>query len=144
MALAALPIEAHLNPAAYKAKLVAGLPASFGETLAYHRKQEGLSQEQLAELLGVNRVTVGRYETAKKPAITKQMIARIGVEFHLRGEYTDDMMDKAGLSLDMNDERDCNLKHVIYYMYMFPVEVGNRFLAEHDCLPLGGRKGATE
>ena len=144
VALAALPIEAHLNPAAYKAKLVAGLPASFGETLAYHRKQEGLSQEQLAELLGVNRVTVGRYETAKKPAITKQMIARIGVEFHLRGEYTDDMMDKAGLSLDMNDEKDCNLKHVIYYMYMFPVEVGNRFLAEHDCLPLGGRKGATE
>ena len=144
VALAALPIEAHLNPAAYKAKLVAGLPASFGETLKHHREKEGLTQEQLAELLGVNRVTVGRYETSKKPPITKQMIARIGVEFHLRGEYTDDMMDKAGLSLDTNDEKDNNLKHVIYYMYMLPVELGDRFLAEHDCLPLGGRKGATE
>ena len=143
VALAALPIEAHLNPAAYKARLVADLPASFGETLKYHREREGLTQEQLAELLGVNRVTVSRYEASKKPPITKQMIARIGVEFHLRGEYTDDMMDKAGLSLDTNDEKDNNLRHVIYYLFMFPVEVGDRFLAEHNCLPLGGRKGTT-
>lgn len=141
VALAAIPLEAHLNPEAYRAKLVADLPLSFGETLKHHRVKEGLSQEELAERLGVNRTTIGRYETAKKPPITKQMIARIGVEFHLFGEYTEDMMNKAGLPLDTKDEKDNALRHVIYHMFPYPIEACDQYLLMHNCLPLRGRKG---
>lgn len=141
VAIAALPLDAFMDPGAYKAKLVADLPLSFGETLKYHREKEGLTQEELAERLGVNRVTISRYETAKKPSITKQMIARIGLEFQLQGEYTEDMMDKAGLPLDLKDEKDNALRFVIYYMFAAGVENGNRFLLSHNCLPLMGRKG---
>lgn len=36
---------------------------SFGELLAYHRSQFGISQEELAEFSGVSKTQIARYET---------------------------------------------------------------------------------
>lgn len=38
---------------------------SFGELLAYHRGQFGISQEELAEISGVSKIQIARYETNK-------------------------------------------------------------------------------
>lgn len=140
VALAAIPLEALIGTAADKASKVADLPASFGETLKRHRKSHGLTQEELAERLNVSRETITRYETAKKPKITKQMIARIGQEFKLRGEYTEDLMNKAGFILDTSDDKDNVLRFVIYYLYVRDLTVCDAYLESHNCLPLRGRK----
>ena len=140
VALASIPLEALIGEAADKASAVADLPSAFGETLKHHRKTSGLTQEELAECLGVSRETITRYETAKKPRITKQMIARIGQQFKLRGEYTEDMMNKAGFILDTADEKDNVLRFVIYYLYLRDLSECDAYLERHHCLPLRGRK----
>lgn len=33
-----------------------------GENIAFHRKKRGLTQKQLADMIGVNRMTIARYE----------------------------------------------------------------------------------
>ena len=72
-------------------------------------------------MIGVDRETVTRYETAKRPSITKQMIARIGHDLKLRGEYTEDMLDKANRSLR-------------------ELEACNAYLVSRKCHTLGSRK----
>lgn len=42
-----------------------GNQQSFGELLAYHRSQFGISQEELAEFSGVSKIQIARYETNK-------------------------------------------------------------------------------
>lgn len=38
--------------------------SSFGETLIFYRKKKGYTQQQIADILGVNRTTYTKYETA--------------------------------------------------------------------------------
>ena len=140
VALAAIPLELLIGVSSDKASMVASLPLSFGETLKHHRENAGMTQEEMAEMIGVDRETVTRYETAKRPSITKQMIARIGHDLKLRGEYTEDMLDKANRSLDTTDEKDNVLRFVIYYMYVRELEACNAYLVSRKCLTLGSRK----
>ena len=140
VALAAIPLELLIGASSDKAGLVASLPLTFGDTLKHHREKAGLTQEEMAEMIGVDRETVTRYETAKKPSITKQMIARIGHDLKLRGEYTEDMLDKANRSLDTTDEKDNVLRFVIYYMYVRELEACNAYLVSRKCHTLGSRK----
>ena len=37
---------------------------TFGETLTFYRKQKGYTQQQIADILGINRTTYTKYETS--------------------------------------------------------------------------------
>lgn len=144
MALASIPLDVLLQRSADMDSAIADLPSTFGATLKHHRKAEGLTQEELAERLDISRETLARYETAKKPSITKQMIVRMGLELQLPGEFTEDMLSKVELNLRKNDEEDKALSFVAYYLYVKGLEVCNAFLAGRNFLPLGSRKKNME
>ena len=91
-------------------------------------------------MVGVDRTTIVRYETRKKPPITKQMIARIGMELKLEGAYTEDMMRKAKCDLDYQIREDNELRFVINFLYPIGVEAGNAYLLAKKCPTLGSRK----
>ena len=77
----------------------------FGEVLKDLRKREGLSQAELAEILGVSKSTVGMYEQSKRSPHSDELLMRIAGYFgvtidYLKG-YTPDGIsydfDKLGL-----------------------------------------------
>ena len=143
VALAAIPLEVLLGVAADKTILVADLPVTFGKTLKHHRLANHMTQEELAELLDVSRESISRYENAKKPSISKQMIVKIGVALKLRGEYTEDLLDKAKLGLDLTDAYDNALRFVIYYLYPKGLDVCAEFLRSRKFLPKDNKNQST-
>lgn len=76
-----------------------------GETLKELRKREGLSQAELAEILGVSKSTVGMYEQNKRSPHSDEVLMRIARHFgvsidYLKGYTPDDNIidfDKFGL-----------------------------------------------
>ena len=86
------------------------------------------------------RLPYSKYEHLRKPHITKQIIARIGHELRLRGELTEDLMVKAGFTLDVMDFKDSVLRMVIYEYVDEPIEKINQLMNQYGCLPLGSRK----
>lgn len=95
---------------------------SFGELLAFHRSQFGISQEELAEFSGVSKIQIARYETnrakprrkaieklAKTLKITPEDLGyrSLSQEKELTVEFSHDTYDalekeakKAGLSVE--------------------------------------------
>ena len=139
-AILACPIEELMAWAAEISQKIANLPVTFGATLAQHRKDHGLTQEKLAEMLDIDAKSIRRYEEAKKPPITKQMIVRLGVALQLPGAMTEDMLNKAGKPYDLTDEKDIHLKHTADVLVYMGLEVCDNYLIEHKCLPLRSRK----
>ena len=138
--MAMLPLAVRMKEQAKFQKICEGLPATFSETLKKYRKDFKLSQATLAEMIDVDMNTYSKYEHLRKPHITKQIIARIGHALRLRGELTEDLMAKAGFTLDVMDFKDSVLRMVIYEYVDEPIEKINQLMNQYGCLPLGSRK----
>jgi repressor LexA len=59
----------------------------FGEVLRDLRKREGLSQAELAEILGVSKSTVGMYEQSKRSPHSDELLMRIAGYFGVTIDY---------------------------------------------------------
>ena len=74
----------------------------FGSRLAYVRKEKGLNQEQLAEMLGITRQTVYKWEAGiTYPDVDKlcDTAKKLGVTTRARGRFRDRACDRTeGLS----------------------------------------------
>ena len=134
-ALAAIPLELLIEDSKSVAEVCTGLPRKFHETLRYHRKQGAFSQEKLAEILGVDSRQIGRWEN-NEAVPTRCQIAAMGILMGLKGQFTEDLMNKAKVPINMNDEEDMNLRFVIYYMYMRPLEDANQVMVARGFEPL--------
>ena len=81
---------------------------SFGENLQFYRKRRSITQEQLAEQLGVSRQTVSKWEAdSSYPEMEKilQLCDMFGCSMDtlLRGEARDELMeDTSGYDMHMN------------------------------------------
>ena len=75
---------------------------SFGETLAFYRKKKGYTQQQIADILGINRTTYTKYETAvSEPSIEmlRHLAQLLDVDFNELFGLT------AGKSVVKDDDR---------------------------------------
>ncbi|MBR4723266.1 MAG: helix-turn-helix domain-containing protein [Clostridia bacterium] len=59
----------------------------FGDVLKELRKREGLSQAELAEILGVSKSTVGMYEQSKRSPHSDELLMRIAGYFGVTIDY---------------------------------------------------------
>jgi len=59
----------------------------FGEILKELRKREGLTQEQLAKILGVSKSTVGMYEQSQRRPHSDELLMRIAGYFGVTIDY---------------------------------------------------------
>ena len=134
VALAAIPLDVMLAASQSVDKLCEGLPRRFGETLKYHREQKQLTQHKLAEMLGVESKQISRWENGEV-RLTQSQIGAIGVMMNLKGSFTEDLMNKAKVPININDPEDMALRFVIYYMYMRPLEECNQVLIARGCKP---------
>ena len=74
---------------------------TFGETLTFYRKQKGYTQQQIADILGINRTTYTKYETS----VTEPSIEMLR---HLSQLLDVDFNALLGMVLrekDVNDEK---------------------------------------
>ena len=139
MALSSIPMDALMQFATVIGKGCDDLPRRFSDTLRYHRKRSGMSQEDLAWEVGMDVKSISRLENGEIDRPSQQVIADLGRAMKLPGMFTEDMMNKAGCPLNRDLPEDMQLKTVIYFMYMRPREECSTFLELNDCLPLGGR-----
>ena len=62
---------------------IGSVDASLGRNLIYYRKLTGLTQQQLAEALNINRTTYTKYETGdSEPSV--EMLRHISALLHVR------------------------------------------------------------
>ena len=76
--------------------------SSFGETLTFYRKKKGYTQQQIADILGINRTTYTKYETAvSEPSIEmlRHLAQLLDVDFNELFGLT------AGKSVVKDDDR---------------------------------------
>ena len=108
---------------------------TLGEKIRTARKQEGLSQEQLSEKLGISRSSVAKWETDKGIPDISNLIA---------------LTDVFGLSLDELIKEDTTVKkkiiadssakkwHILVIMYLLAIVAYITYFAScHDILMIG-------
>ena len=115
------------------------LPDTYGETLAFHRKKRGLSQEELAWRLGISERTLREYETGKVLEPSRVFFASVGRILHLPGIYTRDMMKKAGCPLDDTQEPWFYFGYVVDKMYLCSLKDCNAVMTRYQLPTLIGR-----
>ena len=76
-----------------------------GEKLAKLRREQNLTQEQLAELLGVSRQAISKWESGAAYPETEKLI-RLGKLYHCSMDYL--LMDDAGEPLAKENRRTVN------------------------------------
>ncbi len=76
---------------------------SFGVRLKQLRKEKGITQEQLAQILGVERSSIGKYEGKDKVMPSDDIKARIAEYFGVSVDYL------LGLNLRQNDNTASNI-----------------------------------
>ena len=140
MALGGIPMEALVEFSKGVGTGCDGLPRRFGETLKYHRKRMGMTQEDLAWEADIDVRHLSNLENDLVERPSQQVIAELGRALMLPGMYTEDMMNKAGCPLNRDLAEDMHLKTVIYFMYMRPRNECNSLLELCECKPIGGRK----
>ena len=90
---------------------------NFGKTLKILRLQSGLTQKDLADILGVTKSTVSYYETEERAPST-DILVRLAQYFHvstdhLLGLADEEYIDISGLSKEDAD----TLRHLVNYFH---------------------------
>ena len=80
---------------------------TFGEKLSKERKANNYTQEQLADILGVSRQTVSKWELDVAYPETEKLI-KLGELFHCSMDYLlkETVEEKDGISLDEDGKRE--------------------------------------
>lgn len=138
-ALSNIPIEMLIESQADIEEKCADLPASYGETLVFHREKKGMSQDDLAWALGIKPDTLRDYEHSLLFEPSRIFFASVGRILRLPGYYTKDMMNKANCSLEFSRDQMKHLDFIITFMYMRSLEDCNAMAAHFHLPPLLGR-----
>lgn len=138
-ALANIPIEILIESQADIDEKCADLPASYGDTLVFHREKKGMSQDELAWALGIKPDTLRDYEHSLLFEPSRIFFASVGRILKLPGYYTKDMMSKANCSLEFSRDQMKHLDFIITFMYMRSLEECNALAAHFHLPPLLGR-----
>lgn len=138
-ALSNIPIEMLIESQADIEERCAGLPASYGETLVFHREKKGMSQDDLAWALGIKPDTLRDYEHSLLFEPSRIFFASVGRILKLPGYYTKDMMNKANCSLEFSRDQMKHLDFIVTFMYMRSLEDCNAMAAHFHLPPLLGR-----
>ena len=82
-------------------------------TLKELRKQKGITQEQLADILGVERSSVGKYESPSKPVIpSSDVLIRMSEYFNVSIDYL-----LTSRNVKKPDQDDINLDELEFALY---------------------------
>ena len=138
-ALSNIPIEMLIESQADIEEKCADLPASYGETLVFHREKKGMSQDDLAWALGIKPDTLRDYEHSLLFEPSRIFFASVGRILKLPGYYTKDMMNKANCSLEFSRDQMKHLDFIVTFMYMRSLEDCNAMAAHFHLPPLLGR-----
>ena len=138
-ALSGIPLEIFIGSQADIDEKCADLPASYGDTLVFHRERKGMSQDDLAWALGIKPDTLRDYEHSLLFEPSRIFFASVGRILRLPGYYTKDMMNKANCSLEFSRDQLKHLDFIITFMYMRSLEDCNAMAAHFHLPPLLGR-----
>lgn len=75
-----------------------------GERIKALRKERGLTQQQLAEVLGVDRTSIAKYETGQLPSA--EVILRLAEYFSVSVDYLCERSQGAPMQAENDAERD--------------------------------------
>ena len=109
--------------------LLRTLPPTFGETLSELMTNQGITNESLAEKLGVSDRWVSSLRNVIVPKVRMPMLVAICISLQLEPELSEDLIRKAGLHFLFTEE------HVLYKwllrnMYEETLESCNQVLNE--------------
>ena len=138
-ALSGIPLEIFIESQADIDEKCADLPASYGDTLVFHRERKGMSQDDLAWALGIKPDTLRDYEHSLLFEPSRIFIASVGRILKLPGYYAKDMMNKANCSLEFSRDQLKHLDFIVTFMYMRSLEDCNAMAAHFHLPPLLGR-----
>lgn len=141
-AMAGIPLEALMESQQDIEKMCADLPATYGETLVYHRTRLGMSQEELAWRLGIKRTSLRDYEHNRMYEPSRIFFASVGIILKLPGYYTKDMMNKAHCSLEFTRDELKHLDFIVTFMYMRSFDDCQAVMKQFNLPPLLGRPEA--
>ena len=116
-------------------KILRNLPAFFSDTLAAHMERLGVTNEALAERMGIGSRKVTDLRTQETPRINKRMFITLCVALHLEPELSEDLMRKAGIALGGGKE-DVMFSIMLKTMYTYTVAECNNLLANAGIKPL--------
>ena len=94
------------------------IPRSFAQTLTYHIKQSGLTNESLEALTGITVRSLSRYRNGKsRPSL--QDLTLICLALHLEPDYSEDLVFQAGYTWRTGNEKDiaCHILLREFYKY---------------------------
>ncbi len=129
------PVEDIISALDANGEQISRLPATYGDTLEYHRKSKGISQEEFAWRLGITDRTLREYESSSVLEPSRVFFASAGRALHIPGVFTRDMMKKAVVPLDDTNGSWYYFGYVVDHMYMRKLKDCNVVL-KHYKLPL--------
>lgn len=129
------PVEDIISALDANGEQISRLPATYGDTLEYHRKSKGISQEEFAWRLGITDRTLREYESNSVLEPSRVFFASAGRALHIPGVFTRDMMKKAVVPLDDTNGSWYYFGYVVDHMYMRKLKDCNVVL-KHYKLPL--------
>ena len=84
-----------------------------GERIKKLRKEKGLTQQQLGEMLGVQKSAIAKYENGRVPNLKKETLSRLAEIFNVTPNYL----------LGIDEPAYHGHSHNIPYIVMFVVEM---------------------
>lgn len=112
-------IMEELSKAKHTALALQSLPATFGAALTEHMKKRRITNEAMAEALGVSARTISGWRNTLAPSLQLRDVTAICLCLHLEPELSDDLIAKAGL------RPMCTEEHTVYRVLlrtMYPYE----------------------
>ena len=125
--------------------LLRTLPPTFGETLSKHMTNLDITNESLAEKLGVSDRWVSSLRNVIVPKVRMPMLIAICISLQLEPELSEDLIRKAGLHFLFTEEH-VLYKWILRNMYEETLESCNQVLNEagYPYLNAGSGKKSKE
>lgn len=125
--------------------LLRTLPPTFGETLSEHMTNLDITNESLAEKLGVSDRWVSSLRNVIVPKVRMPMLIAICISLQLEPELSEDLIRKAGLHFLFTEEH-VLYKWILRNMYEETLESCNQVLNEagYPSLNAGSGKKSKE
>lgn len=124
-----------LNEVRRITNLLRTLPPMFGETLSVHMRRNHLTNEAMAEALGISARHVSRMRNEVVPKLKLPLVVAICICLHLEPELSEDFILKSGLHF-LPVEEHVFYRYLLRTMYKSTLESCNQELINAGYPPL--------
>lgn len=124
-----------LNEVRKITNLLRTLPPTFGETLSAHMRRRHISNEAMAEALGISARHVSRMRNEDIPSLKLPLLVAICICLHLEPELSEDFILKSGLHF-LPVEEHVFYRYLLRSMYNSTLESCNQELINAGYPPL--------